>query len=269
LRGPARSYLSARGLDRLRDRLSERDLAIVRQVVEWRLLSSRQIQALHFPNEQHANELAAMRARQRVLTRLCRERLLVALDRRVGGVRAGSAGLVLAPGPIAHRVLGGSSRRRAYEPTARFFTHTLAISQLVVDLTLAARAGTLELLEAQAEPACWRPVADLHGRQWLKPDTFVSLSAGEYILHWFCEIDQSSESVPVILRKCRLYADYYQSGQEQAKHGGVFPRVCWIVPDDTRANRLRDAIAHDRHLPKPLFVVTTSAKAVDALKGAA
>jgi hypothetical protein len=263
--GSARSYLSARGLDQLRDRLNERDLEIVRRVVEWRLLSARQIQALYFPGKEHANELVAIRARQRVLARLCRERLLVALDRRVGGVRAGSAGLVLAPGPIAHRVIGDSSRRRAYEPSVRFFAHTLAISQLVVDVTLAARAGALELLEAQAEPTCWRVVADLHGRRWLKPDAFLSLAVQSYEVRWWIEVDQATESLATVLDKCRLYAAYRQTGREQASSGGVFPRVCWVVPDEVRAARLRQAIGGDRRLPAGLFVVTTSDQAMGVL----
>jgi hypothetical protein len=261
----ARPYLSARGLDRLRERLSERDLAIIRQVVQWRLMSAQQIQALHFPSDEHANELAAVRARQRVLSRLCRERLLVPLDRRVGGVRAGSAGLVLAPGPIAHRVVGGSSRGRSYEPTSRFFAHTLAVSQLVVDVTLAARVGTLDLLEAQAEPACWRPVADLHGRRRLKPDAFLSLAVQGYELLWWIEVDQATESLPTVRDKCQLYAAYRQTGREQANNGGMFPRVCWIVPNETRAERLRQTIAGDRRLPQQLFVVTTTERAVTVL----
>jgi hypothetical protein len=103
------------------------------------------------------------------------------------------------------------------------------------------------------------------GRRWLRPDAFVVLGSGGYELRWFIEVDRSSESLPVIVRKCRLYADYYQSGKEQASGGGVFPRVCWIVPDETRAERLREAIARDRRLPERLFVVTTTAQAVTTL----
>jgi hypothetical protein len=42
---------------------------------------------------------------------------------------------------------------------------------------------------------------------------------------WFAEIDRSSESLPVIKEKCRLYVEYYNSGVEQRLRG-VFPRVC-------------------------------------------
>lgn len=260
-----RPYVSARGLAQTRERLSERDMAIIAQVAELRLMSARQIQAVHFPDAEHDNAQAATRARQRVLERLIRERLLIRLERRIGGVRAGSAGFVLALGPIGQRVLTmDGKRRRSYEPTFRFVDHTLALSQLVVDLSVASRRGALDLLDCQAEPSSWRQFSGPGGRRLLRPDAFLSLGSGEYELRWFIEIDRASESLPVVVRKCRLYADYYQSGKEQSGNG-VFPRVCWIVPDETRAERVRAAIARDRTLPARLFVVTTSGKAMTTL----
>jgi hypothetical protein len=268
--GSTASYLSARGVARLRERLSKRDIAIIRQVAELRLMSARQIQAVHFPSSGHENEPAATRARQRVLARLSGERLLAPLKRQVGGVRAGSAGLVLTLGPIGQRVLTiDGPQRRAYEPGYRFFDHTLAVSQVMVDLTLAARAGLLDVLDWQAEPRCWREFSGTGARRLLRPDAFVVLGVGEYELRWFVEVDRSSESLPVIVGKCRLYADYYQSGSEQVRSGGVFPRVCWIAPDEARVVRLRGAIARDRRLPERLFVVTTNERVVDGLTGGA
>jgi hypothetical protein len=253
-------------LAQTRERLSARDLAIIRQVAELRLMSARQIQAVHFLDAAHDNAPAATRARQRVLERLTRERLLIRLDRRIGGIRAGSAGFVLALGPVGQRVLAtDGTRRRSYEPTLRFVDHTLALAQLVVDLTLASRRGVLDLLDCRAEPRSWREFSGPSGRRLLRPDAFVALGSGEYELRWFIEVDRSTESLPVIVRKCRLYADYYQSGKEQDAQGGVFPRVCWIVPDEARAERMRTAIARDRTLPERLFVVTTNAQAVTVL----
>jgi hypothetical protein len=262
-----RSYTSARGIAQLRERLSGRDLAIIRQVAELRLMSARQIQAIHFPAAQHGSQSAAMRARQRVVARLIRERLLTCLERRIGGVRAGSVGAVVALGPLGQRVLMPSGpRRRLHEPGLRFFDHTLAVAQLVVDVSVAAREGLCELVDCQVEPESWRDFAGIGGAQrWLRPDAFLTLGAGDYLLHWMVEIDRSSESLPVILRKCRLYADYYQSGIEQATHGGVFPRVCWVVPDEARAERVQTAIARERRLPSRLFVVTVDTQAVATL----
>jgi len=132
-------------------------------------------------------------------------------------------------------------------------------------VSVAARRGVLDLLDCQAEPTSWREFPGLGGRRWLRPDMFLALGVGAYELRWFIEVDRASESLPVIRRKCRLYADYYQSGIEQAGRGGVFPRVCWIVPDGERAERLREAIAQDRHLPERLFVVTTNEQAMTTL----
>jgi hypothetical protein len=261
-----RPYVSARGVARWRERLNARDLAIISQVGKLRLMSARQIEAIHFPESEHDNAAAAMRARQRVLARLVRDGLLGTLERRIGGVRAGSAGLVLGLGPLGQRVISlAGPRRRAHEPGLRFVDHTLAVAQLVVDVQVAARHGTLELLACQPEPTCWREFSRLGGRQVLRPDGFVSLGVGEYELCWFIEVDRSSESLPVVVRKCRLYADYYQAGNEQTAHGGVFPRVCWIVPDEQRAERVRRAIARDRRLPVGLFVVTASDQALAVL----
>lgn len=261
-----RPYASMRGVQRLRHELSERDLAIVRQVADLRLMSARQIQAIHFPAAAHGNLAAATRARQRVVARLVRDRLLLSLERRIGGVRAGSAGLVLCLGVVGQRVLRlDGPRRRAYEPTDRFVDHSLSVSQLVVDAQLAAHTGRLDLLSVQSEPACWRVCTDRYGRSMLRPDLYLALGVGEYELRWFIEVDRATESLPTVLRKCRLYARYYQSGAEQAA-SGVFPRVCWVVPDDTRGERIRHAITRDQQLPAGLFVVTTESAVVNKLQ---
>jgi Replication-relaxation len=261
-----RPYVSARGLAQLRQRLLPRDLAILEQVAELRLMSARQIQAVYFPDSEHHSRPAATRARQRVLERLTRDQLLIPLERRIGGVRAGSAGLVLGLGAVGQRLLEqGGPRRRAYEPTLRFVDHSLAVSQLVVDVTVAARDGVLEVLEAQAEPRSWRKFSGPGGRRVLRPDAFLSLGVSDYELRWFIEVDRATESLPTIQRKCQLYADYYQSGSEQTRYG-VFPRVGWITPDEGRAEQLRQTITGDRTLPARLFRVTSETSALDILR---
>jgi hypothetical protein len=265
-RGERRAYVSARGLTRLRTQLSDRDLAVVRQVASFRLMSAAQIQAVHFPPSAHGNEAAAIRARQRVLARLTRDALLVPLKRRIGGVRAGSAGLVLALGPVGQRALRlNGSRPRRYEPSWGFVDHTLAVAQLLVELIVAARAGRLELLDYECEPDSWRRFPSVSGHGLLRPDASLVLGTGDYELRWFVEVDRDTESLPVVLSKCRRYAEYYQAGREQARTGGVFPRVCWVVPDEARGARLRQTIERAQHLPAGLFVTTTSQLAINTL----
>ena len=262
-----REQLGARGLDQLRDELSGRDLAIVGQVAELRLMSARQLEAVHFPSNEHDSSAAAARACRRSLDRLARHRLLIRAERRIGGVRAGSASYCYSLGPVGQRVLNiRGPRRRFREPSAAFALHTLAVAQLVVDLTLVTRKNQFDLLVCQAEPRCWRRFSTMGGATVLRPDLFLSLGVSEFEHRWFVEVDRGTEHLPALLRKCRLYDAYYRSGREQAAHG-VFPRVCWLVPDEERAARLRGAITGDKRLPPELFSVTRSEEALTVLAG--
>jgi Replication-relaxation len=58
-------------------------------------------------------------------------------------------------------------------------------------------------LECQAEPRSWRQFGTLGGGRFVRPDLFLVIGSGEYELRWFGEIDRSTESLPVITRKCR------------------------------------------------------------------
>ncbi len=255
------------GLDDLRRELSGRDLAIVGQVADLRLMTARQIEAIHFGPAEHETPAAAARASRRCLERLTRDRLLVRLERRIGGVRAGSGSFIYALGPVGHRALQRTHPRPRYrEPTALFVDHTLAVTQLVVDLTTATRTGALELLVCQSEPRCWRTFTSAAGLTVLRPDLFVAVGVGEFEHRWFVEVDRGTEHLPALIRKCRIYESYYATGSEQGAHG-VFPKVCWLVPDQRRAERFRRAIDQDSRLTKALFVVATTNQGLDILRG--
>lgn len=268
--GAARSYLSASGLLSLRERLSVRDVQIISQVAELRLMSSGQIRSVHFPDSEHQSRPAAARACHRALQRLSHERLLTRLARRIGGVRAGSTSFVWALSAVGQRLLAlGGARRRFHEPTSRFVDHTLAISQLVVEAQCADRRGELELLAYETEPKCWRAFTGMAGGMVLRPDLHLSLGVGDYKWRWFIEVDRGSVSLPVVIGKSRLYLRYYQSGQEQARCAGSFPRVCWVASDERRAEHIRAALARERDVPERLFTVTTDAHALAVLAGGA
>lgn len=257
--------VSRREIAELRARLGERDRQILDHVGRLRLLCARQVQALFFPASDYSSPASAARCCRRVLERLTRERLLVRLARRVGGVRAGSASFVYSLGPVGQRVLdSGGPRRRLAEPSRWFVEHTLAIASFLVSLQSESVAGRFELLTWQSEPACWRQVATLGGRLVLRPDLHVTLGTGDYELRWFIEIDRGSEHLPTLLRKCRLYHSYYRSGHEQRAHG-VFPRVLWLMSDEQRAKRLRTTIENDRRLTAALFHVASGDDALDLI----
>jgi hypothetical protein len=70
-----------------------------------------------------------------VLARLTRDRLLSRPQRRVGGVRAGSASYVYALGPIGRRLLEADGRwRRFTDPSPPFLDQMLAVADTRIAL---------------------------------------------------------------------------------------------------------------------------------------
>ncbi len=244
---------------------ASRDLQLVHQVAELRLMSGRQIEAVHFPADAHASPETAARHCRRVLGRLVRNGVLRRLDRRVGGVRAGSASFVYTLGSAGHRLLDDDRvRPRRYEPSEVFVRHQLAVSQLVVDLVLTARSDQLELLRVEGEPACWRSVPAV-GRVVLRPDLFLEVGVAELSYRWFVEVDRATHHRPAVLRKAGLYESYYRSGVEQSTHG-VFPRVLWVTPTTSRAVALRKTLDGGK-FTAGLMVVATAGEAIPVVAG--
>ncbi|WP_052347045.1 replication-relaxation family protein [Streptomyces prunicolor] len=232
----------------LLESLSERDLAILESLRSHRALTTALIRRLHFPissepheagaGKSHATEMAAAVATIRVLTRLESRRLITRLHRRIGGVRAGSTGIVWQLGAGGERLLrarhGDPARRRYSEPSPSFIAHTLVAADLAIQLYELARGREVELLRLEAEPECWRTFLSAHGaRQWLKPDLFAITAKRDYEEHLFIEADNATEHAPVIVRKALQYQRYANSGMHQQEHG-LFPFVIWVVPDKKR-----------------------------------
>lgn len=248
--------------------MPERDRQIVQAVARLRLAAGSQLARLFFWNV--ASAASRGRSSRRVLAGLCAQHVLVPLERRVGGIRAGSAGTVYALGPIGKRLVAywqseGLLRVRAvHQPGAPFVRHTLTVAEQYVRLVEAERAGRLELLAFEAEPVCWRDYHGPHGGALtLKPDAFVRLGVGDFEQRSFLEADLGSEGRGALSRQCRAYLACYQSGREQAD-SGVFPRVVWLTTTEARVRLLRDICAG---LPaaQRLFTVTLFTDAIEAL----
>ncbi|WP_350339608.1 replication-relaxation family protein [Gordonia sp. (in: high G+C Gram-positive bacteria)] len=259
-------------MDRIRDRLSDRDLTILRSVDDHQFLTTRQIELLHFAS---VAPDARGRVTRRALARLRGLRVLDTLDRRVGGARAGSRGFVYHVGVAGDRLLDHSQRRSGrlrYEPTTRFVDHRLAVADAHVALSVACRTDRLELIDSAVEPRSWRTYTGIgSARRTLKPDLFAETATGDdQVTAWFIEIDLGSEHLPTLLTKCREYEAYRQTGIEQDHHG-AFPLVIWSMthPNEAKATRRRhalaEAIAADRHLPGALFRIVTPSDLVSLI----
>lgn len=248
----------------LEEQLSDRDIRLLEDVERFRLLTTRQLQRLHFPVSPlgpHVTTSSATRGTTRVLNRLEGLGVISRLERRIGGIKHGSALTIWQLGAAGDRFLrarrGDPKRRRYEEPGRTFLSHMLAVADTAVALIEQANAGRYELLELDLEPACWRTfVAGSTAPITLKPDLLVVTADTETETHSFVEVDRGTEHLTTVLRKCRIYQRYHDTGTEQHARG-LFPAVVWVVPDPIRAHKLRDAIAADRHLTTNLFWITT------------
>lgn len=260
-----RDYYTSERLTRLIEQLSERDLAVLATLEKVRIASAAQLERLHFDgvSSQH---------RRRALLSLTNRRLVVRLDRVVGGVHAGSSGFLYQLSDIGQRALNTSSglpRRRPHTPGPAFIRHALCVTEIYVRLVETARKGEIELLEFSAESDCWRYFPGRTGGQAVvKPDAYVRIGSGEYEDSWFVEVDLGTESRTILNAKLDIYRAYWSSGTEQARRG-VFPRVVWTAPGQHRAGVISDCCSRQPAQAWSLFMVTLFEDAVGLMTGAA
>lgn len=252
-------------LQRLERHLSERDREVLSRVAEHSFLTTLQVQAFCFTD--HATDASAARTTRRVLGRLERDGLLRALDRQVGGVRAGSAARVWHLAPAGSRLVYGEARRRANHPSLRFLAHRLAVADVHLLLLAHRRIEAIEDVRVDVEPAAWRRYQGPGGEpRWLQPDLFTELMAGDFADRFFVEVDLGTESLPTLVRKCDQYERYRRSGIEQARHG-AFPVVVWLLPTPERALQLQAAIRRSGRLNPAMFRCATPGDLVQVLAG--
>jgi hypothetical protein len=249
------------------ERLSERDLQILDHLEWFRMLTTRQLQRLHFQVSEsagdggHASDGAATKATTRAMNRLLEHQVVAILDHRRGGHRAGSRGLIWQLAPKGSRIqqerLGRGTAHRYVEPGAMFIEHILGVADLAITVFEAQRHGLLEVLDIEAEPTNWRTFLGPHMKTvTVKPDLTLVTASGSFEEHWFIEYDRASEHLPKVIGKCRTYVAYAATGAEQTERG-VFPRVLWVVPDEHRQAAIQRAIESERDLPNDYFVVCT------------
>jgi Replication-relaxation len=225
----------------LADQLSDRDKAILTDLERTRVLTGAQLQRLHFdPN----NAPSRARDRRRVLQRLTELDLVTTLDRRIGGIRAGSAGHIYTLTPAGQRLQAlrcgeqlTERLRRPHTPGAPFLDHTLAISETYVTLIEASRHQNFHVSTFLGEPACWHPAGN---NQYLHPDAYLVLATSTHQDCWWLEVDQATESLPRIKHKCRTYLNFLT-------HGGTGPdtappRILFTTPDTDRTDAIQKVI---------------------------
>jgi hypothetical protein len=246
----------------LAESLTDREWSILATINRLRLATGLQLERLHFADLTGKSRSVV---RWRVLKRLVDAQALMPLARRVGGSLRGSAQLTYALDTVGERLLRlrrnlSQAKERIRRPGPigeRFVAHTLAASELYVQLVERSRAESLTLDDFQAEPAAWWPNG---AGGWMKPDAYLSVSAGEFTDHWWVEVDLATEAVPTLRGKFLAYIDFAALGQ--LGPGDVVPRVLVTVPTPERRDVMVSVIAK---LPAPadeLFAVVLHDEAV-------
>lgn len=246
-----------RQLEVLDAKLSARERAAISVLLEMRFLSTRQLERWVFDG---ATPLARARTARRSIAKLVTLGVVRHLERRIGGVRSGSAGHINVLTPLGLRLaavygwITPERVRRSREPGGQFVRHYLAVAEAHLRVVEAQEEGTLELVERQAEPAAWRTFTAPNGSHAvLKPDGFVAIGSGSWVTHWLLEIDRGTASGATLDRKLAVYAAYWRSGRETAARG-VFPKVLWLVPGSRRLAQLQEAFGRSPIEARVLFV---------------
>ena len=233
-------------LARIAEGLSDRDRQLLGSIAAHGYLSTKHIEGLWFGGR---STTTAERLTRRAMTRLERLGLVQPLERRVGGVRAGSSARIWQLSAAGRRLVadhGGA--KRPHEPSPRLLAHALAVADARVTIhqipDVMPTISTIDTVDVKIEAAAWRRYLGLGGdRRLLQPDLAVTLyghdEAGQYEDRWFIEVDCGTESIPTLLKKCRQYDDYRQSGTEQIAHD-VFPRILWVMGGPRAVRRAQD-----------------------------
>lgn len=250
-----RHYVSAAFVAEVQERMTTRDWAIIDSLARTRVLTGAQLERLHFAD---LSPLTRARIRRGVLVRLASWRLLVALGRRIGGVRGGSSGMVWSLDVAGQRLARlrefhgytNGRLRRPWTPGRMFLQHSLAVSEVLVSVTELSRAETFDLVRFVTEPACWQPNG-IGG--YLKPDAYLVIENRDVTDYWWLEVDQDTESRPTLRRKLLAYVEFLRRGQRGPDD--VVPRVLVTVPTKARRLVLEHVIANLPSSADRLFYV--------------
>lgn len=243
---------------RLTGQLTPIDYCVLDTLKTIHIATGAQLRRLYWADTDSGKRMA-----RHHLAKLTKLRLIARLNRRVGGVRAGSDGYTYALDVAGIRVVADGTatgrQRRPSTPGDRYLAHALAVTDRFVDVAELEAVHAFEVLAFEAEPASWRSYSAEHGRRLtIKPDAFMLAADDQWEHRWFIEADRATEHRPTIMRKAGEYISYWQSGVEQATTD-VFPKVLWVTADKSRADRLTDWLRSLDRSTADLFQVCTDA----------
>ncbi|MCW1077354.1 replication-relaxation family protein [Streptococcus anginosus] len=215
-------------------------------LADARMATSSQIAHLIFAN--FSTQRARIRRANLITKQLKEAGLIYHQPRKIGGWTKGSASYIWSLTYKGFKKLKEQDEsislrfRNKVDFSRNHIEHTLAITEIFVELKELERLGKIQIEEFCFEPKSWRYYSDIGGSSLiLKPDAFAKITVGEYEDFFFFELDRSSESPTRIVNTCKKYIHYYNTGIEQ-RINEVFPFVLWIVPDERRKQNITNVI---------------------------
>ena len=230
---------------------------LVRLIWQYRFMTTGQI--ARFTKIGYLSQRSALRQTNRHLKLLSEHGLVTSLERRVGGWQGGSAMSIWTLTDTGQQVITGRKKRKRPEYlSTHFLEHHLAITEVHLVATETARSQSgIIISEMELEPACWRSYLGPHGEQkTLKPDMFLQITSPQYVDSYYIEVDRATENPARVIRKTMQYQDWQQRGTDQETLG-VFPKILWLTPNQTRQEQLTRHLKADKDIRDDIFSVIT------------
>ena len=248
-------------------RLTERDIAIIQAVYEYRALTTIQIQRLLFPVCAAAESANGRRVVAQQRLKLLYHNEYLTRDERPTKLSEGRQALVYFLDKRGAQLLATYLKIEPTELDWRprdnvsgagwlFLDHLLHTNDVRLGLTSAAQASECQITRwiddralrrrEMKEYVMLKTESGVNERVAIVPDGFFSLVRGETVFHHFVEVDlatvvglSSKSGRRDWARKVRAYLAYHQSGQYKARYGAQEFRVLTVTTGQGRLENLR------------------------------
>lgn len=215
------------------------DLAILRDVAEYRIMNTEQIASLHHRGLRNLQRRLSLLFHAGYLERLSPQKTQLLLNgSMVYGLGAEAVGLLYAGAERREKL---AQVRTDKATTLPHISHTLMISQFRALASVAFESrehGSLVRWEdARSLKLLLSPRG---GRTELVPDGFFTIETPKGRLNFFLEADRANEWKGTFLEKMKIYWKWYHARSCEEKLGIVKFQVLTITEDEGRRDILRN-----------------------------
>ena len=221
-------------------KLTPRDIALLRDVADFRFINTEQLLALHEGSRRNLVERLSRlyqnhyldRPKVQKKTTLATSHLVYSLGRKGAELLAKDAG----EREVIYR------RLREVERTLPLMAHGLMISQFRTCLTLAAKEQGVKIARWSQGYDLKETLRAVHGdNPSLVPDAFFTLEDKGEVINFFLEADRGNMPPERFVRKLKVYWSWRSDEKLKTKLRLSRFRVLTITPSQVRSDNLRKA----------------------------